>query len=30
MYSEITRSIKVTVRPFYLEQHSSPAENQYV
>ena len=30
MYSETTRSIKVTVRPFYLEQHSSPAENHYV
>ena len=30
MYSETTRSIKVTVRPFYLEQHSAPAENQYV
>jgi ApaG protein len=30
MYSEITRSIKVTVRPFYLEQHSSPNENRYV
>jgi ApaG protein len=30
MYSEITRSIKVTVRPFYLEQHSSPDENHYV
>ena len=30
MYSEITRSIKVTVRPFYLEQHSSPDENRYV
>ena len=30
MYSEVTRSIQVTVRPFYLEQHSSPAENQYV
>ncbi len=30
MYSETTRSIKVTVRPFYLEQHSSPADNQYV
>ena len=26
MYSETTRSITVTVRPFYLEQHSSPAE----
>jgi ApaG protein len=30
MYSETTRSITVTVRPFYLEQHSSPADNQYV
>ena len=30
MYSETTRSIKVTVRPFYLEQHSSPDENHYV
>src|SRR6266851_6820484 len=30
MYSEITRSIKVTVRPFYLEQHSSPADDHYV
>ena len=30
MYSEITRSIKVTVKPFYLEQHSSPADNHYV
>ena len=30
MYSETTRSIKVTVRPFYLEQHSSPAEGRYV
>ena len=30
MYSEITRAIKVTVRPFYLDQHSSPAENHYV
>jgi ApaG protein len=30
MYSEITRSIKVTVRPFYLEDQSSPAENHYV
>ncbi|HXO03657.1 MAG TPA: ApaG domain, partial [Stellaceae bacterium] len=30
MYSETTRSIKVTVRPFYLDQHSSPAENHYV
>ena len=30
MYSETTRSIKVTVRPFYLDQHSSPAEDHYV
>lgn len=30
MYSETTRSIKITVRPFYLEQHSSPADSQYV
>jgi ApaG protein len=30
MYSEITRSIKVTVKPFYLEDQSSPNDNQYV
>ncbi|HEX3954741.1 MAG TPA: Co2+/Mg2+ efflux protein ApaG [Stellaceae bacterium] len=30
MYSETTRSIKITVRPLYLEQHSSPADNHYV
>ena len=30
MYSETTRAIKVTVQPFYLEQHSSPDENHYV
>ncbi len=30
MYSETTRSIKVTVHPFYLEQHSSPAEGHWV
>ena len=30
MYSETTRSIKITVRPFYLEQHSSPDENRYI
>jgi len=30
MYSETTRSITITVQPFYLEQHSSPAENHYV
>ena len=29
MYSETTRSIKVTVKPFYLEDQSSPAENHY-
>jgi ApaG protein len=30
MYSETTRAIKVTVRPVYLEQHSSPSDNHYV
>jgi len=30
MYSETTRSIKVSVRPFYLEQHSAPTESHYV
>lgn len=30
MYSEMTRSIKVTVKPFYLEDQSSPGENHYV
>ena len=30
MYSETTRSITVTVRPFYLEQHSSPEEHRFV
>jgi ApaG protein len=30
MYSETTRSITVTVEPFYLEDQSSPAENHYV
>jgi len=30
MYSEITRSIKVTVEPFYLEDQSSPTEDHYV
>ena len=30
MYSQTTRSNKVTVRPFYLDQHSSPAENHFV
>jgi ApaG protein len=30
MYSETTRSITVTVKPFYLEQHSDPANSHYV
>jgi len=30
MYSETTRDIRVTVKPFYLEDQSSPAENHYV
>jgi len=30
MYSETTRSIKITVRPIYLEEHSSPADDHYV
>jgi ApaG protein len=30
MYSKVTRSIKVTVKPVYLEDQSSPAENHYV
>ena len=30
MYSETTRSIKVTVRPIYLEQHSSPGDGHFV
>ena len=30
MYSETTRSIKVTVKPVYLEDQSSPTENHYV
>ena len=30
MYSKITRSIKVTVRPVYLDDQSSPAENHFV
>src|SRR5260370_8336283 len=30
MYSETTRSINVTVKPFYLDEQSSPAENHYV
>jgi ApaG protein len=30
LYSEITRSIKVEVKPFYLEDQSSPAERRFV
>lgn len=30
MYTETTRSITVTVRPIYLEQHSSPSDDHYV
>jgi ApaG protein len=30
MYAEITQSIKVTVKPVYLEDQSSPSENHYV
>lgn len=30
MYSEVTRSIMITVEPSYLEDQSSPAENHFV
>jgi ApaG protein len=30
MYSAVTRSIKITVKPVYLEDQSSPADNHYV
>ena len=30
MYSETTQSIRVTVKPVYLEDQSSPGENHYV
>ena len=30
MYSEITKSIKVTVKPIYLDDQSSPTENHFV
>ena len=30
MYSETTRSIRVTVKPMYLEEQSSPAESHFV
>ncbi len=30
MYSETTRSIKVIVKPFYLDDQSSPSDDHYV
>ena len=30
MYKETTRSIRVTVKPFYLEEQSSPDDDHYV
>ena len=30
MYSETTESIRVTVKPIYLEEQSSPGENHFV
>ncbi|MGH7088360.1 MAG: Co2+/Mg2+ efflux protein ApaG, partial [Stellaceae bacterium] len=30
MYSETTKSIRVTVKPVYLEDQSSPADHHYV
>lgn len=30
MYSETTRDIRVTVKPVYLEDQSSPTDNRYV
>ena len=30
MYSETTRSVRVTVKPVYLEDQSSPGENHFV
>ena len=30
MYTQTTRGIMVTVKPFYLEDQSSPADNHYV
>jgi ApaG protein len=30
MYSETTRAIKITVKPVYLEDQSSPTENHFV
>jgi len=30
MYKQTTRSIAITVKPFFLEDQSSPSDNQYV
>ncbi len=30
MYSETTRQIQITVKPFYLDDQSSPSDNHYV
>ncbi len=30
MYDQVTRDIKVTVRPRYLGEHSNPGQNRYV
>ena len=30
MYSAVTRAIKVTVKPVYLDEQSSPSDNHYV
>src|SRR3546814_10746014 len=30
MYEALTHNIKVTVKPFYLEDQSSPSDNHYV
>ncbi len=30
MYQEVTRAIRITVKPFYLEEQSSPEDGHYV
>jgi len=30
MYEQTTRAIRITVKPFYLDEQSSPEENHYV
>ena len=30
MYSKTTKNINITVKPFYLENHSQPDENHYM